>query len=108
MDACKKHILAASARPETNPMVLCNVYRSDRKAETYLYLAHDRAFDDLPSGLRQAFGEPAFVMQLQLSDERRLARVEVGRVLEQVAKQGFYLQLPPELAVEHEISRRFS
>lgn len=89
-------------------MVLCRIYRSDRKAETYLYLTQDLTFDDLPVELRRAFGEPAFVMQLKLSAKRRLARVDVGQVLEQLEARGFYLQLPPELPVEEEIARRFS
>ena len=89
-------------------MVLCKVYRSDRKAETYLYLAQDLAFDDLPAELRRAFGEPAFVMQLKLSAKSRLARVDVAHVLEELEAHGFYLQLPPELPVEEEIARRFS
>ena len=89
-------------------MVLCKVYRSVKKAETYLYLEQDLAFEDLPAELRQAFGEPAFVMQLKLNTERRLARVDVRQVLEQLGAQGYYLQLPPELPVEEEIARRFS
>jgi len=87
---------------------LCKVYRSGKKAETYLYLAHDRDFDDLPEALRQAFGEPHFVMHLRLSPERRLARVGVEQVLEALAGEGYFLQLPPDLPVEEEIARRFS
>jgi len=30
----------------------CKVYRSDKKAETYLYLAEDMEFDDLPTHYR--------------------------------------------------------
>ena len=89
-------------------MTLCKVYRSGKRAETYLYLAHDRAFDDLPDELRHAFGDPAFVMHLQLGPERRLARVPVERVLEALGDPGYFLQLPPELPIEEEITRRFS
>ena len=89
-------------------MVLCKVYRSGKKAETYLYLAQDGLFDDLPAELRQVFGEPVFVMQLKLDSERRLARVDVEQVLEHLEVQGYYLQLPPELPVEEEIAQRFS
>ena len=89
-------------------MVLCSVYRSGRKAETYLYLARGRTLDDLPQGLREAFGEPVFVMQLKLSEERRLARVDVRQVMAQLEETGYFLQLPPELPVEAEIGRRFS
>ena len=86
-------------------MALCNVYRSARKAETYLYLARERPFEDLPPELREAFGDPVLVMQLNLSEERRLARVDVRKVLAQLREQGFYLQLPPEIPVEEEITR---
>jgi len=86
----------------------CKIYRSGARAETYLYLAHDRDFDDLPEALRQAFGEPHFVMHLRLGPERRLARVEVDQVVAALAAEGYFLQLPPELPVEDEIARRFS
>ena len=89
-------------------MMHCKVFRSDRKAETYLYLADDLVFADLPEDLREHFGEPAFVMRLKLAKERKLARVDVARVIESLSEQGFYLQLPPKLPVEEEISRRFS
>ena len=87
---------------------LCKVYRSGNQAETYLYLAHDRNFDDLPEGLRRAFGEPHFVLHLRLGPERRLARVEMEQVLAALAEDGYFLQLPPDLPVEDEIARRFS
>jgi uncharacterized protein YcgL (UPF0745 family) len=58
--------------------------------------------------LQERFGEPVFVLQLELSVDRRLARVDVVKVLESLSEQGFYLQLPPKLTVEEEISHRFS
>ena len=89
-------------------MTRCKIYRSDKKAETYLYLADDYEFGDLPAELQQSFGQPSFVMQLVLSPERKLARVNVESVLEHLEKNGFYLQLPPNLPIEEEISRQFS
>jgi uncharacterized protein YcgL (UPF0745 family) len=86
----------------------CRVYRSENKAETYLYLATDMEFDKLPVELRERFGEPVFILSLELSTDRKLARVDVAKVLESLAKHGFYLQLPPKFSVEEEISRRFS
>jgi uncharacterized protein YcgL (UPF0745 family) len=87
---------------------LSKVYRSGKRADTYLYLACDREFDDLPAEFRQAFGEPVFVMNLQLRPDRPLARVPVMRVIEALEDQGYFVQLPPELPIEDEISRRFS
>ena len=86
-------------------MTVCTVFRSDKKAETYLYLSEDFEFDDLPSELRKSFGEPALVMSLKLSTERKLARVDVKKVLQSLQEHGFYLQLPPKLPVEEEITR---
>ena len=89
-------------------MMPCKVYRSDKKAETYLYLAEALPFTDLPDELQERFGEPAFVMSLKLSTDRELARVHVNKVLESLAEQGFYLQLPPKLPVEEEIERHLA
>ena len=89
-------------------MTSCTIYRSDKKAETYLYLADEMDFTDLPVALQESFGIPALVMKLQLSANRGLARVDVEKVLEGLAEQGYYLQLPPKLPVEEEIARRFS
>lgn len=89
-------------------MAACTVYRSDRKAETFLYLSEDMEFEDLPKELQKHFGEPAFVMRLEIEPGRKLARVDAGQVLTCLKDQGFYLQLPPKLPVEEEISRRFS
>lgn len=86
----------------------CLVYRSDRKQETYLYLKADMAFEDLPEELQQNFGEPAFVMRLELAVDKKLARVNVENVMQSLKKEGFYLQLPPQLSIEEEISRTFS
>jgi uncharacterized protein YcgL (UPF0745 family) len=89
-------------------MTPCNVYRSDKKAETYLYLCDEMDFDELPAELQQRFGEPSLVMRLELSPDRKLARTDVGKVLESLAEHGFYLQLPPKLPIEEEIAQRFS
>ena len=92
-----------------NPtMILCEVYRSDRKAETYLYLADEMAFEDLPEELQQRFGEPAFVMKLLINPDKPLARVDVEQVLISLKEQGYFLQLPPKLPIEEEISRTFT
>jgi uncharacterized protein YcgL (UPF0745 family) len=89
-------------------MINCRIFRSDCKSETYLFLAADRLFEDLPENLRTAFGEPVFVMNLTLGTDSKLARMNAQSVLESLQKQGYFLQLPPGLPLEEEISRRFS
>lgn len=89
-------------------MTACCIYRSDRKAETYLYLAETHEFDDLPDELRRRFGAPAFVMRLEIEAGTRLARADAAEVLRALERDGYYLQLPPKLSVEEEITQRFA
>ena len=94
--------------PEDSHTMKCRIFRSEKNSETYLFLATDCDFEDLPAALRTPFGEPAFVMSLELSPDRKLSRSDTGKVLESLHEQGYFLQLPPKLPVEEEISRRFS
>ncbi len=86
----------------------CTVYRSGTKDFTYLYLADTLAFDELPEALRKRFGEPEAVMRLDLETTPKLANADVGAVRSALGQQGYYLQLPPEVSVEEEITRQFS
>ena len=86
-------------------MTACKVYRSEKKAETYLYLADGLTFDELPAELLIQFGEATFVLNLELEKNRKLARVDVEKVLESLDGTGYYLQLPPKLPIEEEITR---
>lgn len=73
----------------------CTVYRSSLKDFTYVYLAEGKFFDDLPVSLQKAFGEPVFVMTLDLTPGRKLAYEDAGLVRRSLAEQGYHLQLPP-------------
>ena len=75
--------------------LLCRVYRSARRDGMYLYLPRDHDPASLPEPLQALFGPPQRVLDLLLTPHRRLARVAAGEVLEKIAEQGFYLQLPP-------------
>jgi len=77
-------------------MKLVDVFKSTKKAETYLYVERGAALADLPDGLKMVFGEPQQVLSLKLTPERQLARYTGAEVLEAIEKQGFFLQLPPE------------
>jgi uncharacterized protein YcgL (UPF0745 family) len=92
----------------TKPKQECAVFRSDNQAETYLYLAREVKFEDLPTDLQRQFGAPAFVMNLELTPDFKLSRVDTQSVMSSLEKEGYYLQLPPRLPVEEEIARRFS
>ena len=85
--------------------MICSVYRSEKKSETYLYLARNTDFEDLPDDLQQVFGQPILVINLVLSPQRKLAQVDVGRVISCLERDGYYLQLPPKTPTEDEITR---
>ena len=74
----------------------CSVVRSSLKDFTYVYLLEGHDFDDLPVALKKVFGEPEFVMNLELTPERKLAYEDVNRVLQNLAEQGYHLQMPPQ------------
>jgi uncharacterized protein YcgL (UPF0745 family) len=79
-----------------NPSLPCFVYKSLKRDATYLFIPEKDNFESLPPELRHGLGQLEFVMQLELTPERKLARTLGKTVMEQIARQGFYLQLPPK------------
>jgi uncharacterized protein YcgL (UPF0745 family) len=75
--------------------MLCQVYRSPRRQEMYLYVERSEGLERVPKPLLQDFGEPLEVMIVHLDGQRRLARADAAKVLDQIREQGFYLQMPP-------------
>ena len=75
----------------------CWIYKSIRKQEMYLYLSAEDAFDVLPDELLSSFGTPVFVLCMELTANRKLARVETGKVIAALQQDGYFLQLPPDL-----------
>ena len=71
------------------------VYKSLKKADTYLYLAKRDDFAGLPEPLRTQLGRLQFVLEVQLTAERRLARENPEVVRANLASRGFHLQFPP-------------
>ncbi len=78
----------------------CLVYRCTRQAEMYLYLRSDVAPDSLPEALRQRTGRLIEVMKLELTPQRKLARADAAKVIERLAADGFYLQMPPHAQID--------
>lgn len=75
--------------------MICDIYKSPRKEQMYLYVEKARALADVPEPLLQSFGEPEFVMTLMLKPDTRLARVERDEVERVILEQGYFLQMPP-------------
>jgi len=74
----------------------CAVVRSSKKDFTYIYLLESHDFDDLPISLKNVFGDPEFVMDLELSPDRKLAYEDVNEVMKNLSEQGYHLQMPPQ------------
>ncbi|OOG40269.1 YcgL domain-containing protein [Rhodanobacter sp. C05] len=74
----------------------CFVYASQRKPDSYLWLAQRDAFDSLPESLALLLGELRFVMEVQLDEQRKLPIEDTTQVLEHLRTQGWHLQLPPK------------
>lgn len=86
----------------------CTIYRSEKKAYTYLYLAEGTELDGLPKSLLGKFGLPEMVMDLDLSTRKSLAHADLEVLKSQLLSKGFYLQLAPEQAIDELLDRRFN
>lgn len=76
------------------------VYKSQRRADTYVYLAARDDFERLPPALRERLGALVFVLDVALVPGRRLARVDPEEVRAALAARGYFLQLPPDSAAD--------
>ncbi len=81
--------------------MLTIIFRCSNKNEMYLYLPFSAGADEkelitqLPEGLQQLTGRLAKVMELEITPERKLARVDANAVLDSLKQKGYYLQMPP-------------
>ncbi len=71
------------------------VYKGSRRAETYLYVPGEDDFQRVPEDLLTALGTLELVMQIELDERRRLARVDAKEVMKGVSRVGYFLQLAP-------------
>lgn len=80
--------------------MLCHIYRSNHKLDTYLYLVEKDDFSVIPADLLRVFGIPEFSFSFDLTRGRELAREDSGEVLENLENQGYHLQLQDDILVE--------
>jgi uncharacterized protein YcgL (UPF0745 family) len=86
--------------------MLCHIYRSSRKLDTYLYLADKDDFSIVPEELLRVFGAPEFSFSFDLTQERELAREDSGEVLANLENQGYHLQLQNDVLVEQMLAMK--
>ena len=76
-------------------MINCEIYKGTKKNEMYLYVPAEQGLEAVPEVLLESFGELSLVMKIILNSERKLARVDIETVMEEIHNKGFYLQVPP-------------
>jgi hypothetical protein len=75
--------------------MLCAIYKSPKKANTYLYVKTRDDFSDVPAALITTFGSPILVTLVNLATKEKLGFADLQKVESKLTEQGYYLQLPP-------------
>ncbi|MBA6338516.1 MULTISPECIES: YcgL domain-containing protein [unclassified Colwellia] len=75
--------------------MLCTIYKSTKKAQTYLFVKQRNDFSSVPAPLMSIFGTPTLVTVMNLAKKEKLALADIEKVKANLNEQGFYLQLPP-------------
>ena len=76
-------------------MKIVSIYKSPRKYEMYVYTEKRDALTKVPEALLDMFGTPIHVMDMPLTADKTLARVETDKLFESLNDKGYYLQMPP-------------
>ncbi|MAD90121.1 MAG: YcgL domain-containing protein [Pseudomonadota bacterium] len=76
--------------------MLTAVYKSSKRANTYLYIEKRDDFSKIPDPLMDTFGTPLYVMMFDLSKREKLGIADIKLVQSELTEKGFYLQLPPK------------
>ncbi|NOT11657.1 MAG: YcgL domain-containing protein [Methylococcaceae bacterium] len=73
----------------------CFIYKSLKNEYLFLYLKIKDDFSKVPVALFSSLGNLEFVMELELSPERKLAKENSAKVIESLNEKGFFVQMPP-------------
>ena len=71
------------------------VYKSARRANTYLYVDREDDFSRVPSTLLDLMGSLDLVLEVDLATRDKLAQADIDEVRSLLAERGFYIQMPP-------------
>lgn len=79
--------------------MLCIVYKSTRRPDTFVYVADPDYLARLPAALIQGLGALVEVLRFELTPERKLAREDARRVCANLDLIGYHVQFPPPDAI---------
>jgi len=80
---------------ESDTLMRCYVYRSEKRSDTYVYLREEGAFGALPETLAQGLMPLVLALVVELVPGRKLAREDAEVVRANLIARGFHVQLPP-------------
>jgi len=75
--------------------MLCAIYKSQKKKQTYLFIKQRDKFEDVPKALMAMFGTPTLVTIVNLANKDKLGLADINKVKTNLIDPGYYLQLPP-------------
>ena len=71
--------------------ILCDVYKTRKKDEMYLYVSRTDGLERVPDALKEQFGKPELALTMMLSADKRLGRAKAEDVMKALDEQGFYI-----------------
>lgn len=78
----------------SNKKIKCDVYKSVKKDETYVFIPTSASLSELPDELLKVLGQAEMIMALELTAEKKMARGTASVIMESIEEQGFHLQMP--------------
>lgn len=72
-----------------------HIFKSYKNPDMYLFVREGQDMGELDQMVRERLGELEFVMELNLGQDRQLARSDTATVRDHIEKLGFHLQMPP-------------
>jgi uncharacterized protein YcgL (UPF0745 family) len=75
--------------------MLTAVYKSKKKADTFLFIEKRDDFSKVPEPLMAMFGQPLYVMIINLAKRTQLGVADLDTLKQSLSDQGYYLQIPP-------------
>lgn len=83
----------------------CFIYRCSNRPDLYIYLAEEDNFEDVPKAIYNTLGIIEFSMEIEITEDTRLAREDTATVLHNLKENGFHIQLPSDESLEQIMER---
>ena len=94
--------------------LLCEIFKSSRKDEMYLYVDKRKGMETVPEALMETFGKPVPVLTMMLTADKPLARVKAADVMAAIEDFTYKCRLPKSptywtfIALRRQIARELS